>query len=426
MAPQTQLSWTDPLSLLSYCSENTVALLLSGVDAGFTGRYSYLCLGEQQKKSGSDLFSLRDAIHGSGAWCEHFWVGYLGYGLKNQLEKLPQDAPSIIVAPDYCFIQPKTIYRFDHHAKIVEYIGEHSLAGDWGKPAPPTHIPGISRLQSNMTGNAYLEKVSTIIESIKAGALYQANLTRKFFGEFTSAPDGPGIFRALCHHNPAAYSAYLRMDGLEIISSSPEQFLSITSDGIMKSRPIKGTIARGNTPTEDAMQKQVLLTSAKDKAENLMIVDLMRHDFSRVCEPGSVSVEGMFDLSTHAHIHHLSSTISGKMKPGITALDAALACFPPGSMTGAPKIRAMHTCSMLEPNARGIYSGALGWFGGDGSAALSVIIRTLIVQGKRFEFQVGGGIVADSVPEKELEETLTKAKGIAGTLGISLQELKNL
>ncbi|MDE3038695.1 MAG: anthranilate synthase component I family protein, partial [Pseudomonadota bacterium] len=218
-------------------------------------------------------------------------------------------------------------------------------------------------------------------------------------------------------------SAFLRLGGTSILSSSPELFLKIDAGGQMRARPIKGTAPRSDDPARDRQLRDALAASAKDRAENLMIADLMRNDFSRSCVPGSVGAESLFDVTSHATIHHLSSTITGKKHHGRSTIEAVKACFPPGSMTGAPKIRAMQLCSELERRERGVYSGAIGWFGGDGSCELSVVIRTLVLRDKRFEFQVGGGIVADSTPEGELQEMMDKSRGILAALGLSIGDL---
>jgi anthranilate/para-aminobenzoate synthase component I len=287
-------------------------------------------------------------------------------------------------------------------------------------------VPGIESLHSNMSRAEYLAHAGAIIARIHAGDLYQANLTRKFGGTFAAAPDGFSLFCRLCELSPGAYSAYLRCGDTHIISSSPELFLSIDAAGRMLSEPIKGSAPRGASQSADLALRRSLEESGKDRAENLMIVDLMRHDFSRVCEPGSVQVPALFTVTSHASIHHLSSRIVGKKRRDCTTLAALQACFPPGSMTGAPKIRAMEQCSAAERDARGVYSGAIGWLGGDGSAHLSVVIRTLLVEGRRFEFQAGGGVVADSTPEAELSELLDKTRGIAELLGISRAALAAL
>lgn len=419
--------WQEPLALIGHIAPYPHAALLHST-LGAAEDYSYLCLGSQGDITGDQLAELAGALSMNQAWHENFWVGWLGYGLKNQLETLPADTPSHIESEDMSFFQPQTIYRFDHATQQVECAGEHVLAEVWGDaPAPekPQTIQ-LGTLTSNMTTPEYLAHVKTILQAIRAGTIYQADLTRKFYGNFIAEPEPLGLFQSLCRISPAAYSAYIRVDDVHVLSSSPECFLRIAADGSIETRPIKGTIKRGATPAEDEAQKQTLATSGKDQAENLMIVDLMRNDLSRVCEIGSVRVEGLFDITTHAHIHHMSSLVSGQLLPTATALCAALACFPPGSMTGAPKIKAMEICSQLEQQARGIYSGALGYFAGDGSANFSVVIRTLVMQGKKFEFGVGGGIVADSTAEAEYEETLAKAKGICTLLGIGEEEMRGV
>lgn len=274
-----------------------------------------------------------------------------------------------------------------------------------------------------MSTQDYLDKASCVIEEIRAGNLYQANLTRKFMGEFEHEADGFALFRALCDISPAAYSAYIRMQDSHIISSSPELFLKIDDRGNITVRPIKGTAPRSDDPAIDRKLRDALSDSVKDRAENLMIVDLMRNDLAKSCIPSSVRAESLYDITSHATIHHMSSTVQGCKRADINALEAVKAAFPPGSMTGAPKIKAMKLCTALEAHARGIYSGALGWFGGDGTCELSVVIRTLLVQGKTFEFQVGGGIVSDSTPQAELEESLAKAKALVTALNLPLEAL---
>ena len=187
----------------------------------------------------------------------------------------------------------------------------------------------------------------------------------------------------------------------------------------MQTRPIKGTSPRFADTTQDTKSKESLANSEKDKAENLMIVDLMRNDLSRSCESSSVKVKSLFDINSHSHVHHMSSTVTGQKTKDCSTLQAIANAFPPGSMTGAPKVRAMQYLSALEKDDRSIYSGALGWLGSDGSAELSVVIRTLILNNADFEFQVGGGIVSDSTPEAELKETIDKATGILKTLGLN-------
>ena len=222
----------------------------------------------------------------------------------------------------------------------------------------------------------------------------------------------------LCAASPAPYSAYLRLGDYHIVSSTPERFLTLDSQGRAETRPIKGTTPRFADMAQDELSRKALEKSVKDRSENLMIVDLMRNDFGRGSVFGSVEVEDLFQVTSYATLHHMASTVKGQKRHGVSSLDFVKACFPPGSMTGAPKVRAMEICSELERHKRGVYSGAIGWFGGDGSVDLAVVIRTLVLRGTDFEFQVGGAVVADSTPEGEWHETLVKARGIARVLGL--------
>jgi anthranilate/para-aminobenzoate synthase component I len=277
-----------------------------------------------------------------------------------------------------------------------------------------------------MTKEEYLEHVTQIKESIRNGDLYQANLTRKFYGQFNHNIEGLGLFLKLCKHSPSPYSAFLKHGDLCVLSSSPERFIHIDSKGEAEIRPIKGSAARSNDNYVDNQLKEQLKNSIKDQAENLMIVDLSRNDLSRNCDLGSVKVTKLFDITSYATVHHMSSAIKGRKSPKSSTLQLVQGCFPPGSMTGAPKIKAIELCSKIEKQERGIYSGAIGWFGGDGSTDLSVVIRTLIIEKQKFEFQVGGAIVSDSDPYKEWEETMTKAQGLIKALGLSEKTLQAL
>lgn len=315
--------------------------------------------------------------------------GYFGYNLRHELENYPTDAGTYIAT------KPINLMSFAHE-EVVE--GEIKLPKA-GK------IPKVASFSSNMTDEEYLDKVAYIIERIKAGDLYQANLTRKYFGTFEDEPDGFDIFCKLAEISPAPYSAYLKMGRTEVISASPEKFITM-SGGKVVTIPIKGTLTSARPASE-------LAASEKDRAENLMIVDLMRNDLARVCT--DVKVEKLYEVTSYPQYHHMSSTITGRTDK--SPVDVLCACFPPGSMTGAPKIAAVKLCTQLENWERGIYSGALGWIEPD-ACDLSVVIRTIIIRGKKFEFQVGGGIVADSVPEKEFQETRSKISGILEALDL--------
>ena len=436
----TTLAWAEPLELARALTHgrNSFVFLYSGLSNHYTGRYSYLALDPVQTMDSGGFSALNKHLPlpftGEGSRASHesaiskagegrmldTWFGYLGYGLSHELECLPTDAPSFITLPDMWLSRFATVVLFDHQHKTITVHG---------KPVTPARFAqqetsfSISDLASNMSKAEYLEKLRVILEAIHAGELYQINLTRKFNGEIQGDVTPFEIFARLAKASPSPMSALVQWDGNAIISSSPESFLKVDDGGRVTTRPIKGSARRSADRDADDALKQALLTSEKERAENLMIVDLMRNDLARGCEPGSVSLENLYEIMSYATVHHMVSTVSGQKRADISTLELVGQCFPPGSMTGTPKIRAMELAAELESMQRGVYSGALGWFGSDGSCDLSVVIRSIILQGNLFEFQVGGGIVADSDPESEWRETILKAKGICEALGISEQAL---
>lgn len=423
------IHWLDPLDVANAVDQDHShwVLLYSGINFVDTGRYSFIAYGLKNRFTSDNLHNAAHILSEDNSCFDNIWFGFLGYGLKNSLEDLPQDEAGMIDLPNLCLLHFGTVLRFDHVRKCVDVYADDpdsfsSLATDSTLLSPKVVISNIS---SNMTKATYLESVADIKAAIVRGDLYQANLTRKFFGEIHY--DNPfSMFCRLCDISPAPFSAYIKNGNDYIISSSPERFLKINADGNVETRPIKGTAARYDDPVKDKAAKHSLLFSEKDRSENLMIVDLSRNDLSRSCNVGSVSVDDLFHVDSYATVHHMVSTIRGIKSENVSSLEFISSCFPPGSMTGTPKIKAMELCSALEKQRRGIYAGAIGWFGGDGSVDLSVVIRTLLLQGNCFEFQVGGAIVHDSVPLKEWEETLVKARGIAHLLGISLDDLATL
>ncbi len=257
--------------------------------------------------------------------------------------------------------------------------------------------------------SSYGRAVETIREHIAAGDLYQANLTHRLSAP-ASAADPWQVYTALERRNPAPFAAFLSAGRAAIAGSSPERFLRIEPDGRIESRPIKGTRPRGATPAEDAALRAALLGSEKERAENVMIVDLMRNDLGRVCLAGSIEVPELFTLEPYATVWQMVSTVRGRLRPGLDVVDALRAAFPPGSMTGAPKLAAIELLQRLEPVRRGVYAGALGWIDVRGGAELAVVIRTLLLRPGRAWLHVGGGIVLDSEPTAEWAETLAKAR----------------
>ena len=251
-------------------------------------------------------------------------------------------------------------------------------------------------------------------EYILAGDIFQANLSQRFDAPLSEPPWE--FYRRLRTQNAAPFAAFLDFPEALVLSASPERFLSVSADGSVETRPIKGTRPRGVGPEHDAALGQALTASAKDRAENLMIVDLLRNDISRVCAPGSVRVPELFALEHYATVHHLVSTVVGDLAPGEDALSLLRAAFPGGSITGAPKVRAMEIIAELEPSERGVYCGAIGYVSLTGALDCSIAIRTAVAHAGRVYFSAGGGIIADSDPEEEYRETLDKARGMIDAL----------
>jgi len=284
-----------------------------------------------------------------------------------------------------------------------------------GPPAPSHPVErgwwdGALDLRSSFTREGYLAAVERVRQYIYAGDVFQANLSQRF--EAPLEESAWPFYRRLRARSAAPFAAYLEYPDFAVASASPERFLRVDRRGHVETRPIKGTRPRGLGPEHDAALAQALAESAKDRAENLMIVDLMRNDLSRVCAPHSVRVSELFALERHPTVHHLVSAVVGELAPGADALDLLRAAFPGGSITGAPKLRAMEIIAELEPSRRGVYCGSIGYWSVAGELDTAIAIRTAVVAGGRVYFSAGGGIVADSDPALEYQETLDKARAL--------------
>jgi para-aminobenzoate synthetase component 1 len=349
-------------------------------------------------------------------------IGAFGYDLGRHLEKLPRRAEDDLDFPDLLLGFYDRLVQVDHRegrASIVELtdraerraIDPRTYDEAFGG-APSTRERG-----ANFTHERYLEAVRRAKEYIAAGDVYQVNLSQRFHARVETPPYE--VYRRLREISPAPYAAFFGFGRRAILSASPEQFLELRGRTLV-TRPIKGTRRRSDNDDEDERLRQELHASAKDDAELAMIVDLERNDLGRVCEYGSVQVSAAKTLESHPTVHHLVATIEGTLRRGLGPVDVLRATFPGGSVTGAPKIRAMEIIDELEPTRRSFYTGAIGSLGFDGSMNLSIAIRTVIADGSDFFFQAGGGIVADSDPEAEYLETLAKAAAPARALGVSL------
>lgn len=359
-------------------------------------------------------------------------VGFLGYEWGASLENI--DAPSSRddpATPDSRFGFYDTVVGYNHSEKTAWVASLESqeealhLAGQILRnrkiaDAPPhsrTLAPSHpSEFRSSFKRETYLRAVEKILGYLQAGDCYQVNLSQRFMAP---APLSPWEqYLRLRQASPAPYATYLNCGHFQILSSSPECFLLSAFDGTLTTRPIKGTRGRGKTPEEDRRLRAELEQSPKDNAELLMITDLERNDLGKVCEPGSVEVPELRTVESFAQVHHLLSTIRGKRRPDQNIIDCLAALSPGGSITGAPKIRSMQIIEELEPVSRGVYTGSIGWIGPANTAHLNIAIRTLVLKDATAYFHAGGGIVIDSDPEKEYEETLTKGEGIRQALSL--------
>lgn len=339
-------------------------------------------------------------------------LGFIGYehgqslepSLKNKLRDLP--------LPDVAFGLFDWIIELDHikqtaNLKYVEGFDAIKILARLDALEKPTEaqFQFNDKAESNFTPSTYKQAFNRIQQHLLEGDVYQVNLAQRFEAPFNG--DAFALFTALQKISPAPFSAFMRLPEACVVSCSPERFIAVKGRTI-STKPIKGTRKRGATDEADETLKQALLNSEKDRAENLMIVDLMRNDLGKICEPGSIHVPKLFDVESYPNVHHLVSTVTGKLKADVSAIDALNACFPGGSITGAPKIAAQNIITELEPHARHVYCGSIGYITPEGDMDINIAIRTGVVTEDRFYFWAGGGIVKDSVCEDEYQECLDK------------------
>ncbi len=362
-------------------------------------------------------------------------MGYFGYDLGRLFERWPASArdegmPDLhvgfydwVLAADHSTGQRWLISTGLPHGGSAAARGRwHELQACLVQARPPASANGTlagTRLRSNVGRTTHLAKVHRAKEYIAAGDIYQVNLSHRLEGNWTG-PTWP-LYERLRAASPVPYGAYLALDGCTVLSASPERFLRFDRRNV-ETRPIKGTRPRGATASQDQDLARQLAWSEKDRAENLMIVDLLRNDLGKVCQVGTIRVPELFGLEGYASVWHLVSTVRGTVHPGLTAVDLLRACFPGGSVTGCPKIRAMEIIEELEPVRRGVYCGAIGYLSFTGDMDTSITIRTLVVREGRMYLQVGGAIVADSEPAAEYRETLAKGQAVVRAIGAELVE----
>ena len=363
-------------------------------------------------------------------------IGWLGYELQSECGSgIVRHAAT----PDAFFIRADRFIAVDHlsarsYVVALAPPSHEAVAQAWVQamqarlaalsPREPSPFPaagtGAARpieFRLDRDRPTYLADIRQCLEWIGEGQTYQVCLTNEL--SCTADVDPLDLYCTLRRLNPAPYAAFIRWPGGAVLSASPERFLSVDARGRVEAKPIKGTIRRDPDPAQDAILAQALAASEKDRAENLMIVDLVRNDLSRVCEIGSVEVPSLMAVESFATVHQLVSTVQGQLRGDASAIDLIRAAFPGGSMTGAPKLHTLGLIDRLERRARGIYSGALGWIGDDGAADLSIVIRTIVAQGDRLSIGAGGGIVADSEPQAEFDEMLLKARALMRAIALA-------
>jgi len=387
-------------------------------------------------------------------------AGYLAYDWGAVLERLPAPHYDDLAIPDVVFPIYDWVIAWDHLERrawvistglpdtgteksqrsairlraVLARLRDYSLSTEISPSLSPTapaeqdvemapsypvsdiELPAGIDLRSSFTHRGYLDALTRVREYIIAGDIFQANISQRFEAPLTESPFA--LYRRLRALNPAPFAAFLDFGAVTVASASPERFLRLDTAGQVEARPIKGTRPRGVYPAHDAALGRALQESAKDRAENLMIVDLMRNDLSRVSVAGSVRVPELFALERYATVHHLVSTVTGTLEPGRDAIDLLCATFPGGSITGAPKVRAMEIIAELEPSRRGVYCGSVGYISLTGVMDTSIVIRTYQVVRGRVYFSAGGGIVADSDPEQEYRETFDKARALIRALAV--------
>ncbi len=446
-----EIVYCDPLHLFSRFAEQPGALLLDSAQLKpGCGRYSFIALDPFQiMTSKNGVITLGDKkildnpftvlkqelakfsqknISGLPPF-QGGVLGFFGYGLAHHLETLPMSALDDMQFPDLALGFYDLVLAFDEIEKRA-WIFSNGFPGNtpaerekratqritWllnqlGELPHQNDVASIQHadvIQSNFSADTYQKAVQNVIDFILAGDIFEANISQRFSTRLTNELTPFMLYRKLRALNPAPFAAFINLADSILVSASPERFLQLTQQQV-ETRPIKGTRPRGKNSQEDKKFADELLASEKDHAENTMIVDLMRNDLSRVCEDHTVNVPQLCGLESYATVHHLVSVVRGKLRNGLSAIDLLMATFPGGSITGAPKIRAMEIIDMIEPTQRGPYCGSIGYIGFNGDMDCSITIRTFAIKNNHVTFQTGGAIVADSNPLEEYEETLTKA-----------------
>jgi anthranilate synthase component 1 len=398
--------------ILFACPEYSRRFMLG--ESGF-----FAALEEEWERHGRRPPPARDGVPFSGGW-----FLYLGYEVLQQIEpSVParrgkENFPVAVMSrvPAAILVdrqrQRSVVVAEVEHAGCLEQI-QSDLA------TPPEWRPRRLAVEGLLAEapERYLAGVDRVKRYIREGDVFQVNLARRWNGTLAGGAKSPDLYHALAQHNPAPFGGVVDFGDCQIVSSSPER-LARVRDGLIDTRPIAGTRARAVDPSTDERLRSDLLATAKERAEHVMLVDLERNDLGRVCTPGSVEVPALLDVATYAHVHHLESTVRGRLRQGARPAEVIRALFPGGTITGCPKVRCMQIIRELEDAPRLAYTGSMGYLTRDGGLDLNILIRSFMLQGDRLTFWAGAGIVADSIPEQELDETQAKARGLLNAINV--------
>jgi para-aminobenzoate synthetase component I len=416
--------YMEPASLAARLrGEKNVTLLESVMRHEHLGRYSFLACNPAQTLRNVSLDEVRvcldanqmETVSGLPPF-QGGLAGYFSYEFSRTMETHTQIPNFEKLCPDLILHRYDTIISFDHLQEKAWIVSRSEADADaleklLKRKAAQLGSCVIENWKSNFSRTQYEVAIQKTIDYILAGDIFQANITQCFSAEIPEGFDAFAFYRCLRDMNPATFAAYLDYGDVKIVSSSPERLIEV-ENRVAEARPIKGTRKRDADSARDSALITELQTSRKDRAENVMIVDLLRNDLSRISKPGTVKVPVLCGLETYANVHHLVSVVQGNLRDGIDLVDVLRAVFPGGSITGAPKIRAMEIIAELEQRARGVYCGAIGYLGFNGACDLNIAIRTALFSGGKAHVSGGGGITARSEPATEYEESLTKIKRI--------------
>ncbi len=437
-------AWPDLAALASADPEYFPCLLQSASQGGAQGRFDILFAAPQAWLSlasdgqlsaqGVDIVNgnFADSLHAAlpsplaaalhGLPFQGGWMVYCGYEYAQQIESRLRLPASIDPFPQALAIRCPGALICDHQRQCAYAVCEpdfQNLLPDLAQRAarrlsrPTTELPAMHMHED--APERYLSGVERVLEYLSAGDVFQVNLSRAWTVEFEALPERGTLYAALCTANPAPFAGWLQWRGAELLSSSPERLFAVDGEHV-QTRPIAGTRAR--LPGDDDIARiRELVGHPKERAEHIMLIDLERNDLGRICRPGSVRVDELMAVESYAHVHHIVSNVSGVLRSGTLPMEVLAAVFPGGTITGCPKVRCMEIIAELEGVGRGVYTGSMGYIDASGAMDMNILIRSLWRAGTQLGFRAGAGIVADSEPERELEETRAKARGLLRALG---------